>query len=350
MFDDGLFDLFSEPVLLLRDGRIAACSAGARAMGLAVGADAPTLPDIPSGGASLELTLAGRPRTVTARPLEDGMLLLVQPEQTEPLSAQTLLAVSHALQTPLEELFSAGETLVPVLEELEDSRLQHSTAVCQRALYRLLRLCGHLRDFGGGLSGELTLRREKTELCGYFDSLCEQLESLCAELGVSLREKLPARQFYGWIDRKRLGSAICELLSNALKYTPCGGSILLELTRHEQNAVITIADSGEGMDGETLAEAFSKFGRFAPLDDGRRGAGFGLPLVQQIIQLHGGTLLLQGRAEGAAVSILLPLSAPGKEQLSLHSPVLVPEDGAPNAALIALADVLPPEVYDTRNL
>ena len=114
--------------------------------------------------------------------------------------------------------------------------------------------------------------------------------------------------------------------------------------------MITIADSGEGMDGETLAEAFSKFGRFAPLDDGRRGAGFGLPLVQQIIQLHGGTLLLQGRAEGAAVSILLPLSAPGKEQLSLHSPVLVPEDSAPNAALIALADVLPPEVYDTRNL
>ena len=108
MFDDGLFDLFSEPVLLLRDGRIAACSAGARAMGLAVGADAPTLPDIPSGGASLELTLAGRPRTVTARPLEDGMLLLVQPEQTELLSAQTLLAVSHALQTPLEELFSVG--------------------------------------------------------------------------------------------------------------------------------------------------------------------------------------------------------------------------------------------------
>ena len=120
MFDDGLFDLFSEPVLLLRDGRIAACSAGARAMGLAVGADAPTL--------------AGRPRPVTARPLEDGMLLLVQPEQTELLSAQTLLAVSHALQTPLEELFSVGETLVPVLEELEDSRLQHSTAVCQRAL------------------------------------------------------------------------------------------------------------------------------------------------------------------------------------------------------------------------
>ena len=124
----------------------------------------------------------------------------------------------------------------------------------------------------------------------------------------------------------------------------------MELTRHEQNAVITIADSGEGMDGETLAEAFSKFGRFSPLDDGRRGAGFGLPLVQQIIQLHGGTLLLQGRAEGAAVSILLPLSAPGKEQFRLHSPVLVPEDGAPNAALIALADVLPPDVYDTRNL
>ena len=114
--------------------------------------------------------------------------------------------------------------------------------------------------------------------------------------------------------------------------------------------MITIADSGEGMDGETLSEAFSKFGRFSPLDDGRRGAGFGLPLVRQIIQLHGGTLLLQSRTEGTAVSILLPLSAPGKEQPSLHSPVLVPENDAPRAALIALADVLPPDVYDTRSL
>ena len=81
-----------------------------------------------------------------------------------------------------------------------------STAVCQRALYRLLRLCGHLRDFGGGLSGELTLRREKTELCGYFDSLCEQLESLCAEpvsytqLDVYKRQAWPgvSRNVMGW--------------------------------------------------------------------------------------------------------------------------------------------------------
>ena len=108
MFDDGLFDLFS--------GAGAPCSgtdgsphaARVRApWGWPLAPDADTA-GYPSGGASLELTLAGRPRTVTARPLEDGMLLLVQPEQTELLSAQTLLAVSHALQTPLEELFSAG--------------------------------------------------------------------------------------------------------------------------------------------------------------------------------------------------------------------------------------------------
>ena len=140
------------------------------------------------------------------------------------------------------------------------------------------------------------------------------------------------------------------LLAGLLVLVPLvGGTVLLTLRRWGDRAVLTCTNSGSTPDDGQLSALLEGASPHLLPEPGE-GAGMGLPIIRHIVALHGGTLLLQGRAEGAAVSILLPLSAPGKEQLSLHSPVLVPEDGAPNAALIALADVLPPEVYDTRNL
>ena len=347
-FTSGLFDLFTQPVLLVQSGRFAACNAAARSLGLLPGGAAPAY--TPEDGCAAELTLAGKPRQLVVRALGDGQLWVVQPEEADARAAQTLLAISGALQTPLQDLSCAADALMPALEDLEEPALLHAAAVWQRAYYRLLRLNGHLRDFAGGLCEEQTLAPEKTELCAYFDALSEQAGSLCAELGVTLRLKSPARQFYAWIDRQRMAAALCELLSNALKYTPRGGTILLELAHREQTALITLSDHGEGMDGAALAAAFSSYAHFSPLGDGRRGIGFGLPLAQQIVQRHGGNLLLQNSADGVTVHISLPLGAPPHEALCMKSPLRVPDASAPDPALVALSDVLPADVYDPRDL
>ena len=345
-------------MLLIQDGHIAGCSAAARALGLAAGDTAPeppeaagnTAPEPLEAAGTTELTLAGKPRQIVIRPFGAGQLWIVQPEGAEAISSETLLGIAHALQTPLQDLFCAADKLLPALEELEDPTLLHAAAVWQRAFYRLLRLNDHLRGFASGLCGEQRLALEKTELCAYFDELFEQAESLCAELGVTLRLKSPVRQFYGWIDRRKLASALCELISNALKYTPRGGEILLELARGGQNAFITLTDHGEGMGNAALAAAFTRYTAFSPLDDGRRGVGFGLPLARQIIQLHGGNLLLQPRGDGLTVSISLPLSGPARDPLCMKSPLYAPDESGPDPALVALSDVLPADVYDTRDV
>ena len=356
LFSSGVFDLFPQPVLYLRDKALSACNAAARALGLIAGAEVSAVlgPDTAALGtltapASLTLTLAGQACTVTALPDADGLLLVANTPEREALPPDALLAVSLALQSPLTDLCSAGTALLPTLEDLESPVLQHSAAVCRRAAYRLLRLQGHLRDYAASLTDELSLAREKTEFCGFVNAIFEKAESLCAELGVTLRCELPPRQFFGWIDPKRLEQAILELLSNALKYTTPGGEIVMALSRREQTALLTLT-GGAALDAAALSAAFSQFSAVSPLDDGRRGVGLGLPLARTIVQLHGGRLLLDRRADTAMVCLSLPLSAPGGPP-RLKSPMRIPETSDPRrAALVALSDILPPEIFDPRDL
>lgn len=356
LFSSGVFDLFPQPVLCLREETLAACNAAARALGLHAGAEAGTFLGEDTAAlaaltapASLTLTLAGQARTVTALPDAEGLLLAADAPGQETLPPDALRAVSLALQSPLTDLLGACSALLPALEELESPALQRSAAVYQRAVYQLLRLQGHLRDYTAALTDALPLAREKTELCGFVHAIFEKTESLCASRGVTLHCKLPPRQMFAWIDTKRLEQAVLELLSNALKYTEAGGAVCMTLSRREQTALLTLT-GGTAMDAAALSAAFSQFSAVSPLNDGRRGAGLGLPLARSIVQLHGGRLLLEQQADGTAVCLSLPLNAPDLPP-RLKSPMRVPETSDPRRpVLIALSDVLPPEVFDSRNL
>ena len=406
LFSIGLFDLFPQPVLFLQNTVIAGCNAAARGLGLSPGDAAPELPNLPAcaqpradqpeitsvfPGPQIEQTeaavsacpsqmhsletadpsspvprssqpktipsspvtqmvqvfLAGKPRDVTLLQAEAGTLLVAAAEPAQD-AAQTLLSIANAMQSPLTTLLSASSTLLPAIEDLEDSRTQHAAAECTRAFYQLLRLRGHLRDFGGAACGELPLTLEKVELCDFFTKLYENTESLCQECGVTLHCKVPPRQFYAWIDRKQIARAVYELLSNALKHTSNGGEICLELLKQGEFARFVLLDSGEGLDEAALGAAFTRYTQFSPLDDARRGVGLGLPLVQRIVQLHGGRILLQTSGKGAAIMLSLPLVPADRSQL--RSPKRVPEESRRRPELVALADVLPVDVFDSRNL
>ena len=354
LFTSGLFDAFGQPVLYVKDGAVTQCNAAAQALGICAGTslddclDGAELPDtLP---AALPLRLAGRDCTVTVRAAEDGLLLVAEPKD-ERLPPDALLSIAGALSGALTNLTGSAAALLPVIEELEDPRLQQVTAAFQRSCYQLLRLHGHLRDFGGALSGEMKLFREKTELCGFFQGLFAKTEPLCAATGVELRCSVPQRQFYGWIDRRKLTRAVLELLSNALKYTPKGGSIRMELLHEGKSLRFMLTDSGSGLDTAALAAAFTQFTHYAPLGDSRSGAGLGLPLVRHIVQLHGGRILLQPQQNGVVACISLPLTPPEDVPVQLRSPQRGFDESATRPPeLVVLSDVLPPELYDSRNL
>ena len=103
-----------------------------------------------------------------------------------------------------------------------------------------------------------------------------------------------------------------NVLNNAVKFTPAGGSISITLNREKQNAVLTVEDTGQGIDPSFLPHVFEMF-RQADSSNSRRhgGMGIGLALVQQLVQLHGGTIVAEseGTNKGSRFTVRLPLTS-----------------------------------------
>jgi len=116
-------------------------------------------------------------------------------------------------------------------------------------------------------------------------------------------------------DDKRLRQMMLNLLSNALKFTPPGGEISIDVYRRGANIAISVADTGVGMREEDIATALEPFGQVENEAINNQGTGLGLPLTKQLAELHGGTLEMESQpGRGTTVTILLPEQGvrPGK--------------------------------------
>jgi signal transduction histidine kinase len=131
-----------------------------------------------------------------------------------------------------------------------------------------------------------------------------QAKGLCAEIVAD-----PAMPAIAG-DAVRLQQVIWNLVSNAVKFTPAGGTIRIIVDRDDDHVSIAISDSGEGIDPAFLPHVFERF-RQAPGVGTRQGTGLGLGLwvVRQVVELHGGTVAVasEGRGRGATFTVRLPI-------------------------------------------
>ena len=349
-----LFDRAAQPVLLVQDGVITQCSS--RAEGL-IAPGSPIRELLPPDAVLQELIAAAptvlplRLRTgyVTAQvqPLE-GALLLFLPVGDDDACTSALSRAAQAVSAPLTTLLSASGTIFPLLADVEDPVLQRNLAVLSRSCYQLLRASENLGDLSAALRGRLPLSMEKTDLTDFLDDFSQTAGDLCLQAGRELDVELPQAPIYLWADRRQLWRVLLALLSNAIKFTAPGSLLRLTLTRRGKRAYLRLTDGGEGMTPEVLTSAFSRYTQ--PQDDPRTGAGFSLPVVQAVIQAHGGTILLQSQKDrGTDVTLTLPDGLP-QEQALLRSPrVTVDRSGGFVPELVELSDALPPEAYDVQN-
>ena len=349
-----LFDRAAQPVLLVQDGVITQCSS--RAEGL-IAPGSPIRELLPPDAVLQELIAAAstvlplRLRTgyVTAQvqPLE-GALLLFLPVGDDDACTSALSRAAQDVSAPLTTLLSASGTIFPLLADVEDPVLQRNLAVLSRSCYQLLRASENLGDLSAALRGRLPLSMEKTDLTDFLDDFSQTAGDLCLQAGRELDVELPQAPIYLWADRRQLRRVLLALLSNAIKFTAPGSLLRLTLTRRGKRAYLRLTDGGEGMTPEVLTSAFSRYTQ--PQDDPRTGAGFSLPVVQAVIQAHGGTILLQSQKDrGTDVTLTLPVGLP-QEQALLRSPrVTVDRSGGFVPELVELSDALPPEAYDVQN-
>jgi signal transduction histidine kinase len=146
----------------------------------------------------------------------------------------------------------------------------------------------------------------------------ESCRPLAESLDQTLTVHQPAQQLYVHADRVRLSQVFSNLLTNASKYTPRGGSITLNAARENGEAVVSVKDTGIGIAPELLPTVFEMFRQLeVPADQSLGGLGIGLTLVRRLVEMHGGRVEArsEGSGRGSEFTVRLPLDCRPAESL-----------------------------------
>lgn len=212
---------------------------------------------------------------------------------------------SHELRTPLANL--RAEIDVALRRDRTADQLSAALRSVRDETDRLGRLAEDLLVIARLSSGGLPVRREPTRLDEVVDATLESFAGRASQLGVTLRRAGDA-PLHASVDALRIRQALANLVDNALRHTPSGGSVDVLLGRRGNAAEITVEDTGRGFPPDFLSRIGTGFGRAdasRAREDG--GTGLGLTIVQAIVRAHGGRLTAANREGGGArVVVELP--------------------------------------------
>ncbi len=270
--------------------------------------------------------VAGVARDVTERRQAEAVVLRAKEEaERASLAKSALLAnMSHELVTPLHAVIGFSELLVEGAESgggaLDQIQAQYVGNILTSGR-RLLALVRDLLDLAKIEAGRLTFELQRTDLAALLveiaASLAIRVHEQGLELGAELEPGLPPVE----VDPGRLRQVILQLVDNALKFTPAGGSITIHAGAWRGSPplpagpaiCVTVADTGAGIAAADHERIFAVFEQLdAGYDRGQQGGGLGLALARRLVELHGGRLWVEsaGPGRGSEFRFLLPVRNP----------------------------------------
>jgi len=215
---------------------------------------------------------------------------------------------SHELKTPLTVLRAGVERAI-TMPSLPSEALAALEETLQE-INRMTELVEALLMLARADEGTAPLHRETVDLRAIVEETGETGELLAAEAGVNMEVATPADPVIVPVDASRIRQLILNLLTNAVKYTPAGGSVRLQLGPSNGRVTLTVADSGVGIAPGDLPHIFDRFWRAdsARTRTGERsGTGLGLAICKWIAEAHGGTIDVQSRpGRGTTFTVTLP--------------------------------------------
>jgi PAS domain S-box-containing protein len=234
------------------------------------------------------------------------------------LKDEFLATLAHELRNPLAPLRNVSAILR--MEQLSDTARQ-ATGVMERQISQLVRLIDDLMDVSRISRGQLTLRKERVNLRSIIESAVETAQPQLTSAGVGLTLDIPTVPLMLDADATRISQVVLNLLTNAAKFTPSGGSVTVVARPQGERVSITVRDTGVGIAPEDQERVF---GMFVQLNrDMRRsqtGLGIGLTLVKQMTEMHGGSVAVwsAGTGQGSEFTITLPLAIAVEGTLDQH--------------------------------
>jgi heavy metal sensor kinase len=216
---------------------------------------------------------------------------------------------SHELRTPLAVL--QAETSLALEKPRDQDAYRHSLETVSQEVAYMSDMVGKLLVLARSDAGRELLNVQEVDIARVMAELVQDVEALAQDRGLTLRfDRLDSVTVNG--DRVRLRQLFLNVLDNALRYTPSGGSVSGSVQRLDDRAVVTIGDTGMGIGAEHLPFIFDRFYRADRVrTDGEGGTGLGLSIATSIARMHGGTIEVESQVGvGTTFRILLPLAVP----------------------------------------
>lgn len=240
---------------------------------------------------------------------EDLLEATARAEEASMAKSRFMASMSHELRTPLTAIIGFSEILGhDVIPDLNREKTRQYGQDIARSAHHLLSLIDDILDLSRIEAAELALQEETVAVRAVIEDAAQMSGAVFERHGAVLHRSPDEPDFALRADRRRLCQVLINVLTNAAKYgnrTP----VHLEVMRNgEGGAVFTVSDSGPGMNAMEIVEALRPFGRTEaatrmPID----GMGLGLPIAEQIVRLHDGTLRIESvPGRGSRVIVTLP--------------------------------------------
>ena len=223
--------------------------------------------------------------------------------------SQFLATMSHELRTPLNAIIGFSELLKGELfGPIGDARYKGYVNDVHRSGKHLLSLVNDVLDFSKIDAGHLTLQEDQIEIRETLATSLRMVAGQADSNGVAIEQEIARDLPILRADERRVRQILLNRLSNAVKFTPRGGTVRLIAFVDEREFVVQVADTGIGMAKEDIPRALERFGQLdSDLNRKYEGTGLGLPLTKKLAELHGGRLEIESElCVGTKVTVAFP--------------------------------------------
>lgn len=263
-----------------------------------------------------EISFQGRHWVILVSPLYSNRFIrgavavlrdMTEERQLDKMRKDFIANVSHELRTPISMLQGYSEAIVDDIAESQEEKKEMAKVIYDESL-RMGRLVNELLDLARMEAGHLQLTMEEINISSFINRIIHKFQGLAKDNEIQLFAEIEKGITSISFDPDRIEQVLTNLIDNAIRHTPKGGSVKLSVTSEDTGIMIRVKDSGSGIPEDDLPFVFERFYKADKARTrGRAGTGLGLAIAKNIIDSHRGHISVQSKlGQGTTFSFLLP--------------------------------------------